>query len=147
MAGGDVRSKEAAVVGVEKLQQLNNNFKCSAVRYVALFSTFFRYPIYGILTKDFVLKLHVTQGFKEKSEFNLKNLLIALFEFTSEVLQEKLKLGEDDIKLMIYLKRSCFENESKLLIKNLNWLGGKLLANDDDDTNKYNDWYIMEFEV
>jgi hypothetical protein len=144
LLGESQRVPEIDLTDINKLQQLNNNFNCKGLRYVALFSAFFRYPIYGIMDQDRTFKVFVNQAFKEKNEYNLKNLLISLFEFTSEVLNVD---DQDEVKLLIYLKRECFEAESKLLIRNLNWLGGKLVQNDIDDTNKYNCWYIMEFEV
>lgn len=127
-------------------QVLNSNFKSNHLKYVAIFNSFFRYPIYGILTKDFEFKVIINQQFKEKNDYNLKNLLISIFEFVSDVLMSELYKNEE-IKLFIYMKRKHFETESKLLIKNLNWLGGKLILDDKDQTNKFNDWFIMEFEV
>lgn len=55
--------------------------------------------------------------------------------------------SEKELRLLIYLKRKFFEKEYKLLIKNLNWLGGRLVSNDTVNTNEFKDWYIMEFEV
>lgn len=110
-----------------------------------MFNSLFKYPIYGILTKDYEFKIFINQQFKDKNDYNLKNLLISIFEFVSEVLGNEYE--EEEIKLFIYMKRKHFETESKLLIKNLNWLGGKLILDDNKGTNKFNDWYIMEFEV
>lgn len=129
----------------DNLQGLNNNFKSQNLKYVAMFNSLFKYPIYGILTKDYEFKIFINQQFKDKNDYNLKNLLISIFEFVSEVLGNEYE--EEEIKLFIYMKRKHFETESKLLIKNLNWLGGKLILDDNKGTNKFNDWYIMEFEV
>lgn len=128
----------------DNFQGLNNNFKSKNLKYVAMFNSLFKYPIYGILTKDYKFKIFINQQFKDKNDYNLKNLLISIFEFVCDVLSNEY---EEEIILFIYMKRKHFETESKLLIKNLNWLGGKLILDDNEGTNKFNDWYIMEFEV
>lgn len=158
----DVKDKNYNYKGKKQnvnYQMLNNNFKSKNLRYVAIFNTLFKYPIYGILTDEYEFKVFINQPFRDKNDYNLKNLLMSIFEFVSDVLMKKNELNqnskdqdsdEDDeleIKLYIYMKRRHFETESKLLIKNLSWLGGKLILDDKDQTNKFNDWYIMEFEV
>ncbi len=126
-------------------QFLNNNFKSKNLKYVAIFNNLFKYPIYGILTKDYEFKVIINQQFQDKNGYNLKNLLISIFELVTDVLMTEFE--DQEIKLFIYMKRNHFETESKLLIKNLNWLGGKLILDDKEETNKFSDWYIMEFEV
>lgn len=135
----------------KRLQYLNNNFNSKNLKYLVIFNNSFKNPIYCLLTKNFELKIFINQSFKSNNEFNLRNLLISLLELSSEVIYEKINNEYpneiNDLKLIIYLKKNYFESESKILIKNLSWLGGKLKLNDSEDLNKYNDWYIMEFEI
>lgn len=130
--------------GMDRLQHLDSKHACRGLLYVVIRSVLFSEPIYGILDKDLSFKVFIQQEFKERNDQNLKNLLMALFEFTSDVI---IPNQDEDVTLLIYMKRDRFESESKLLIKNLIWLGGKLVHDDSDETNKYHDWYIMEFEV
>lgn len=103
-------------------------------RYVALLSALFKYPIYGKQLKG-SFSVFITQNFENNNDHNLKNLLICLFEYTSEILALE--------HLVIHLKRSCFETESQVLVRNLSWLGGRLVR----DKDQYNDWFVLEFEV
>ncbi|KAH3685169.1 hypothetical protein WICPIJ_003862 [Wickerhamomyces pijperi] len=131
---------------------LNNNFKNKNLRYVAFYSNFFKYPIYGILYKDFVFKVFISQEFRIVNDsYNLKNLLMTVMEFTDEIIREDIDADNDEegkeLQLVLYLKRSIFETESQLLLKNINWLGGTLVHNDEQDINKYNDWFIVKFDL
>lgn len=109
-------------------------------------NTLFKSPIFGKVNKSSsYLKLFINQSFLIKNEYSLKNLLICLLELSDLILSDNEQ--EDDKKLIIFFKREFFENQVKLLIKNLNWLGGELVLNDDENFNTFNDWYIMQFEV
>jgi hypothetical protein len=146
-----ITENDEEAISQTHIQHLNNNFRTKNLKYFAIFSSWFENPIYGLLTKQLELKIFINQVFKEHNEFNMKNLLISLLELASEVVYERIASEypdeSKDLKLMIYLKKRHFESESKILIKNLSWLGGRLTLDDSDNTNKYNDWYIMEFET
>lgn len=134
----DEVSLDMALLSESQRAVEGDEVRCDGVKYVAFLSSLFATPVYGVLDTDDVFRVFITQRFREENEHNLKSLLISLMEFTSEVLGA-------DLRFMLYLKRSCFEVESGLLMRNLNWLGGSLVL--DDLLNRYNDWFIMEFEV
>lgn len=137
---------------VPSCKSLSNNFKNSNLRYVAFYSNFFKYPVYGILSKHFIFKVFINQEFQSANNaYNMKDLLMTVMEYTDEIIRDDVDVDNDEegreLKLMLYLKRNLFETESKLLIKNLNWLGGILIQNDEQNLNKYNDWFIVQFDL
>lgn len=59
---------------------------------------------------------------------NLKNWLISLLELVD---------AYNCIELRLYLHRDLSWNDTKVLLKNLNWISGKILPN--EDRNRFND--------
>ncbi|KAH3675748.1 hypothetical protein WICMUC_002540 [Wickerhamomyces mucosus] len=140
-----IKENDLGEITVDELRKLNNNFKNDNLKYVTFFNQLlFQYPVYGVVTKNNDFKIFIKQEFQSDNSTNLKKLLISLMEFTDDYLTNEIN---GDVKLLIYLQKSKFEKEQQILLKNLNWLGGKLILNDLEDLNHYQDWFIMEFEI